>query len=126
VFDTVGIFIREAARLVQHRAESLVIRLLAGAPAVVARVFALAGLAPRLLLGEAAETVGHIEKAAEAAVETAVEEAAVAGPLVLFRSARALAVRRRAAPFAALVIGAVGVTALALRRAARGRGPRAT
>ena len=125
MFETVSILVREAARLVHHHAESLAIRLLAGAPAVVARVFALGGLAPPLRLGRAVETAGHVEQVVEqvveTAVETAVEDAAVAGPLVLFRSARALAVRRHAVPLAALVVGAVGLTALVVRRAARAR-----
>jgi hypothetical protein len=86
----------------------------------VARAIALGGLAPRLQLDKAAaEAVGHVEHAAELAVEEAAE---VAGPLVLFRSAKALAVRRRALPLTALVIGAVGLTALVVKRAARGRG----
>jgi len=124
VFETVNILFREAVRVVHHHAESLAVRLLGGAPGVVKRAMALGGLAPRLQLDKAAaETVGRIEHAAELAVETAVEDAAVvAGPLVLFRSAKALAVRRRAIPLAALVIGAVGLTAIAVKRAARARG----
>lgn len=126
MFETVSILLREAVRVVHHHAESFAIRLLSGAPAALARAIALGGLAPRLQLDRAVTTVGHVEHAAEhaaeLAVETAVEDAAeVAGPLVLFRTARALAVRRRAVPFAALVIGAVGLTALAVKRAARAR-----
>ncbi len=105
------------------RAESLAIRLLAGEVAVVTRVLELGGRASRLELEKAVETVGHVEQAAERVVETAVEEAVVAGPLVLFPSARALAVRRRGVPLAALVIGAVGLTAVAVMRAVRARGP---
>ena len=126
MFETVSILLRAAVHVVQRHAESLAIRLLAGAPAVVARAIALGGLAPRLQLDKAAEAAGHVEHAAELAVETAVEEAAVvAGPLVLFRTANALAVRRRAVPLAALVIGAVGLTAFAVTRAARARSARA-
>jgi hypothetical protein len=122
VFETVNILIREAVRVVHHHAESFAIRLRTGAPAVVARAMALAGLAPRLELDKAVATVGHVEHAAELAVETAVEQAAVvAGPLVLFRTARALVLRRRTVPLVALVVGAVGLTAIAVRRATRGR-----
>ena len=122
MFATVNILLREAVRVVHHHAESFAIRLLSGSPAVVARALALGGLAPRRELERAAATVGQVEHAAELAVETAVEDAAVvAGPLVLFRTARALALRRRALPLTALVIGAVGLTALALKRAARAR-----
>jgi hypothetical protein len=126
MFRTVSILLREAVRVVQHHAESLAIRLLAGAPALVARAMALGGLAPRLELEKAVATVGHVDHAAERAVETAVEDVAVvAGPLVLFRSAKALALRRRTVPLAAVVIGAVGLTALVIRRAARARSARA-
>ena len=119
MFETVSIFVREAVRLVHHRAESLAIRLLARTPAAVARVFALGGVAPRLLLVEAVETVTHVEQAAEAMVDTAVAEAAAIGPLVLLRGVRALLSRRHALPLAALVLGAVGLTAFAVRRATR-------
>jgi hypothetical protein len=126
MFRTVSILLRETVRVVQHHAESLAIRLLAGAPALVARAMALGGLAPRLELEKAVATVGHVDHAAERAVETAVEDVAVvAGPLVLFRSAKALALRRRTVPLAAVVIGAVGLTALVIRRAARARSARA-
>ena len=126
MFATVSILLREAVRVVHHHAESFAIRLLTGAPAVVARAIALGGLAPRLQLDKAVASVGQVEHAAEhaaeLAVETAVEDAAVvAGPLVLFRTARALALRRRAVPLAALAIGAVALTALAVKRAARAR-----
>jgi hypothetical protein len=40
---------------------------------------------------------------------------------VLLRSAKALAGRRRSLPVAALVAGALGITAIALRRAVRPR-----
>ena len=122
MFETVSILLREAVRVVHHHAESFAIRLLTGAPAAVARTIALAGLAPRLQLDKAVATFGQVEHAAELAVETAVEEAAeVAGPLVLFSSARALALRRRGVPLAVLVIGAAALTALAVKRATRAR-----
>lgn len=122
VFETVSILLAEAARVVHRRAESLAIRLLGHPPAVLARIFTLGGVAQRLHLDKAVELVSEAERAAEEVVETAVEEVAeTAGPLVLFRTAKALATRRRSLPVAALVIGAVGVTALALRRAARPR-----
>jgi hypothetical protein len=122
VFETVTILLSEAARLVQRRAESLAIRLLARTPAVFSRVFNLGGAAQRLHLERALDVVAEAEHAAEEVVETAVGEvAATAGPLVLFRAAKTLATRRRSLPIAAIVVGAVGVTALALRRAARPR-----
>jgi hypothetical protein len=123
VFETVSILLAEAARVVHRRAESLAIRLLAGPPAALARIFSLGGAAQRLHLDRAIEAVvAEAEHAAEEVVETTVGEVAVtAGPLVLFRTAKALATRRRSLPVAALVVGAVGVTALALRRAARPR-----
>ena len=122
MFDTARILLTEAARVVHRRAESFAIRLLAHPPAALARVFALGAVAQRLHLDRAVEVVAEAEHAAEEVVETGVREvAATAGPLVLFRTAKALATRRRSVPVAALVVGAVGFTALALRRAARPR-----
>jgi hypothetical protein len=122
VFETVTILLSEAARVVHRRTESFAIRLLARTPAVLTRVFTLGGAAQRLHLDRAVDVVAEAEHAAEEVVETAVGEvAATAGPLVLFRTAKALAARRRSLPLAAIVVGAVGVTALALRRAARPR-----
>jgi len=122
VFETVTILLSEAARVVHRRAESFAIRLLARTPAVFTRVLKLGGVAQRLHLDRAVGVVAEAEHAAEEVVETAVGEvAATAGPLVLFRTAKALATRRRSLPVAAIVVGAVGITALALRRAGRPR-----
>jgi hypothetical protein len=122
VFETVTILLSEAARVVHRRAESFAIRLLARTPSVLTRVFTLSGAAQRLHLDRAADAIEEAEHVAEEAVETAVGEvAATAGPLVLFRTAKALANRRRSLPVAAIVVGAVGVAALALRRAAHPR-----
>ncbi|HEY1775630.1 MAG TPA: hypothetical protein VGG41_05655 [Solirubrobacteraceae bacterium] len=121
MFETVTILLSEAARVVHRRAESFAIRLLARTPRVLTRVFTLGGAAQRLHLERAVEVVADAEHAVEEVVETAVGEvAAAAGPLVLFRTAKSLATRRRALP-TAIVAGAVGVTVLALRRAARAR-----
>lgn len=123
MFSTVSILFQEAVRVVHRRAESLAIRIFARTPTAIARVFSLGGAAQRLHLERAVEAVADLEHVAEEVVETAVGEvAATAGPLVLMRSAKALAARRRAVPFAALVAGVVGVTVLALRRAGRPRG----
>jgi len=122
VFETVSILLAEAARVVQRSAESLAIRLFSHTPTVIARIFTLGGAAERLHLDRAVEAVDEVEPAAQEAVETAVGEvAATAGPLVLLRSAKALAGRRRSLPVAALVAGALGITAIALRRAVRPR-----
>ena len=122
VFETVSILLAEAARVVQRSAESLAIRLFSHTPTVIARIFTLGGAAERLHLDRAVEAVDEVEPAAQEAVETAVGEvAATAGPLVLLRSAKALAGRRRSLPVAALVAGALGITAIALLRAVRPR-----
>ena len=122
VFETVSILLAEAARVVQRSAESLAIRLFSHTPTVIARIFTLGGAAERLHLDRAVEAVDEVEPAAQEAVETAVGEvAATAGQLVLLRSAKALAGRRRSLPVAALVAGALGITAIALRRALRPR-----
>jgi hypothetical protein len=123
VFETVSILLTEAARVVQRRAESIAIRFFTHTPAVIARVFTLGGVAERLHLPRAVQdAAGEVAHAAEEVVETAAGEvAAAAGPLVLIRSAKALAGRRRSLPLAALAAGALGLTAIALRRAARPR-----
>ena len=135
MFETVSILLQEAARVVHRRAESLAIRLLTRTPAIVARIFTLGGAAQRLHLDSAVEAIAATgserlriasalaEQLAEEAVGTAVSEVATTvGPLVLLRSAKALAMRRRSLPVAAIAVGAVGITALVLRRAARRSG----
>jgi hypothetical protein len=124
VFETVSILLGEAARVVQRRAESLAIRLFARSPSVISRVFSLGGAAQRLHLNRAVDAAAvDVEHAGEELAETAVDEvAATAGPLVVRSTAKALAGRRRALPLAALAAGAVGIAAIALRRAARPRG----
>jgi hypothetical protein len=123
VFDTVSILLSEAARVVHRRAESIAIRFFTHTPAVIARVFGLGAAVERLHLDRAVQDAAvQVAHTAEDVVETAAGEvAATAGPLVLIRSAKALAGRRRSLPLAALAAGALGLTAIALRRAARPR-----